>query len=396
MTAVRPRHIFISCGEASGDRYGADLVSALRALDPDLRISAVGSRRLESAGVEIVHDADALGVMGFTAVARAMPEILRARRRVGRFLVREKVDLAVPLDFPGFNGWMAGRAKALGIPVFWLIAPQVWAWGGWRIPGLRRRIDRLGVILPFEREFFAARGFDVFAMGHPLNDVYGGDFPYQDSRRRREETFQQRQGALTVGLLPGSRRQELKRLLPVLKVAGQALAGHLRDRPLHVVASVAPGLDKGLLAEGLGSEIPLSELPLPELLPTLDLALVCSGTASLEAALAGVPHEIVYKTGRLDYFLARRMVRVPHIGLANLILDEPLVLEHVQDQVAPLPLVRSLLRWVARPERRHEFYAGCDRLRERCGPGGVWERTAAAILTFLDRDTDGPGAGAET
>jgi len=389
-------HVFLSCGEASGDRYGADLVSALRASAPDLRISALGGRGLADCNIELIHSADGLGVMGFTDVARAWPAIRRARRDVSDFLRREKVDLVIPMDFPGFNGWVAGRAKSRGIPVFWLIAPQLWAWGRWRAGRLRRQVDRLGTILPFETEFFSRLDFPVFPMGHPLSDVYGKGFPYRESRQRREGVFNDRNATLTVGLMPGSRRKELDRLLPTLKVTVQALAGHLQGRSLRLVASVAPGMDDRAVAAGLDSQVEISRTPLPRLLPELDLALVCSGTASLECALAGVPHEIVYRTGRLDFAVARRLVKVPYIGLANLILDEPMVLEHIQDHALPLPLARSLMRWLARVERREAFYAACDRLRELCGPPDVWLRTAAGILEFLETTRrgrpDGPVA----
>ena len=153
-------------------------------------------------------------------------------------------------------------------------------------------------------------------------------------------------------------------------------------------------MDDREVAAGLDSQVEISQAPLAKILPELDLALVCSGTASLECALAGVPHEIIYRTGRLDYALARRLVKVPYIGLANLILDEAIVREHVQDQALPLPLARSLLRWLGRPEGREAYYGACDRLRKLCGPPGVWTRTAAEILDFLDscrrRASDGP------
>ncbi len=384
------RHIFLSCGEASGERYGADLVSALRSLDPDLRISALGGRHVESRGAELVHSSARLGVMGFAEVLHAWPAIAAARKAVGGFLQRNDVDLVVPVDFPGFNSWVAGRAHAAGIPVFWLIAPQLWAWGEWRTGGLRRKIDRLGTILPFEEQFFRDRGFDVFPMGHPLLDHYGPGFPYRESHQRRETVFNDRNSPLTIGLIPGSRRQELRHLLPVFKVTAQALHGHLNPRPLRFVASVAPGLDSRVVAEALGSEVEICRDSLPSLLPRLDLALVCSGTASLEAALAGVPHEVVYRTGRFNYALARRLVKLRHIGLGNIILDEPVVREHVQQDASPLLLARSILRWVSRPTEREAFYKACERIRERCGPAGVWERTAGALLEMLERRSDVP------
>lgn len=344
----------------------------------------MGGPQVAAAGVELVQPCGEIAVMGFAEVARALPQIRKARRTIREFLDRNPADLVVPLDFPGFNAWVAGLARARGIPVFWLIAPQVWAWGSWRTAGLRRRIDRLGTILPFEPAYFAARGFDVFAMGHPLLEDYTGAYPFLEALGRREKTLADRQRTLTVGLFPGSRRQELDHILPILKVAAQAVSSHLGPRGVRFLTSVAPGIEPSRISSVLEGRMEVVEEPVPGLLARCDLALVCSGTVSLEAALAGVPHEILYRTGALNYFFAKRLVRTQYIGLSNLILDRPVVREHIQDMASPLPLARSLLRWVARPAERQAFYADVRRIRELCGPPNVWPRTAAALLAFLD------------
>ncbi len=374
------RHVFISCGEASGDRYGAALVAALRSLDPDIRISALGGPALKQAGVEIVADSSELAVMGISEVISALPTLMKVRNRIRQYLTEQKVDLAVPIDFPGFNGNLASNARKAGIPVFWLIAPQVWAWGSWRIPGFRRKIDRLGTILPFETEFFTQRGFDVFPMGHPLMEDYGRDFPFEENLAARENRLGDRDAPLTIAILPGSRKQELKHLLPVLKVTSQAILGHMGDRNVRFVVSVAPGIDPVAISSVFESGVEITDKVLPRLLSEADLALVCSGTASLEAALAGVPHELVYRTGALNGFLGRHLVRTSHIGLSNIILGNQMIREHLQDHASPLPLARNLLRWVARPAERQDFYGHVRRLRQLCGKQGVWDRTAAAVL----------------
>ena len=376
----RTPHIFLSCGEASGDRYGAALTAALRSLAPDARISALGGPGLAAAGAEIVADSRELAVMGFSEIISALPAIMRAKRRIWDFLRDEGVDVVVPVDFPGFNGKLASRARQLDLPVFWLIAPQVWAWGGWRTAGFRRKVNRLGTILPFETAYFAERGFDVFPMGHPLMEDYGQSFAFETGLTRREHHLNNRDVPLTIGVLPGSRRQELEHLLPVLRVTCQTVMGHLPERVLKFIVSAAPGVDPVAVNRIFEGNFEVSRAPLPELLPELDLALVCSGTASLEAALAGVPHELVYRTGAFNAFVARRLVRTSHIGLSNLIMDERMVREHFQEQAAPLPLARSLLRWLARPAERQEFYADVRELRRLCGTSGVWERTAEGIL----------------
>lgn len=382
MSVGRPRHVFVSCGEASGDRYAASLASALLALDPSVRISGLGGPRLQAAGVELVRDHAELAVMGFAEVLARAPRLLAARRELAARVTGSDVDVFVPIDFPGFNGHLAAAARRRGVPVFWLVAPQVWAWGGWRTGGYRKRIDRLGVVLPFEEAWFRARGFDVFAMGHPLMEDYGGDWDFEDAVARRETHFGVRDGALTLALLPGSRRQELAQLVPTLKVAAQAVGGLLAGREIRTVVSCAPGVDEAWLAGLAGKNAEISSEPLPVLLRGVDLALVCSGTASLEAALAGVPHEIVYRTGALNYWLARRLVRTSHIGLSNLILGEDAVREHIQDDAAPLPVAAGLVRWVARPDERRAFYGAARRLRALCGRPGVWDRTARAVLAL--------------
>jgi lipid-A-disaccharide synthase len=358
-------------------------------LAPEIRISAFGGEKLAAAGAEIVADSTALAVMGFSEVVRTLPAFLKVRKRIWSHLAREKVDLVVPIDFPGFNGKLASRSQALGIPVFWLIAPQVWAWGAWRIPGFRRKVDRLGTILPFETEYFSSRGFDVFPMGHPLMEDYADTFPFEERLGEREARFNDRESPLRIAILPGSRRQELTHLLPTLKVTAQAVGAHLPDREVRFIVSVAPGVDPLQISSVFDSGFELSRKRLPELLETADLAMVCSGTASLEAALAGVPHELVYRTGAINHFVGKRLVKTPHIGLSNLILGQAMVQEHLQDDASPLPLSRALLRWLARPVERQEFYGHARNLRRVCGSPGVWSRTAAE----LNRMVVAPEAG---
>lgn len=378
------RHVFLSCGEASGDRYGARLVAALRRRDPGLRFSALGGPALAAADVEIVEPSAAVAVMGVGEVVRALPALLAARRRLDRHLATSAVDLFLPIDFPGFNGHLAATARRRGVPVFWIVAPQLWAWGGWRAGSFRSRVDRLGTILPFETGYFSDLGFTVEPLGHPLLDDYSGRFAFEASVAAREERLGQREGTLTIGLLPGSRRQELEALLPVMKVTAQAIIAHLAGREVRFVLSLAPGVDRGRVERLFTLAAETSEQPLAALLPQLDLALVCSGTASLEAALAGVPHEIVYRTGAVTAFLGRRLVKAPHIGLANLVLGRRAVREHVQDEASPLPLARDLLTWLARPADRQAFYSDMRQLRRACGEPGAWERAADAAMAMLD------------
>jgi len=376
-------HVFLACGEASGERYGAALVGALRERLPDARFTGLGGDGLADAGVEIVCGRSELSIMGFAEVLPALPAIWRARRRLARHLDDGGVDLFVPVDFPGFNLGLAARARRLGVPVFYLVAPQLWAWGGWRAGRLRRAVDLLGTLLPFEQDYFAARDVPAVWLGHPLIDVY--DKPETDRERKdREARLVSSSADLTVGLLPGSRRQEIDRLLPTMLASVERLKRRVPHRSFRWIVSRAPGVRDAELEAARAAGAEVSEASLRDLLRELDLALVCSGTASLEAAMAGVPHAIAYRTSAFNHLLARRLVRVDFIGLANLVLERALVREYVQDAATPDRLAGDLADWLSCSARRARFASGVDTLREKLGAPGVWDRAADAALSLVD------------
>ena len=377
-------HIFIACGEASGDRYGAALLAGLRRECPDVRVSALGGPAMALAGAEIIASSEPIAVMGFGEVLGRWRPILATRRRVWRHLRTGGVDLVVPIDFPGFNLRLAAEARRRGLPVFYIVPPQLWAWGAWRLRAVRRDVDRLGTILPFEPEWFRERGVAVAHLGHPLMEDYA-EFPFEARKREREQRLQDPSQPLTLGLLPGSRHQEIERLLPSLRVAAGMVQSWLGGRRLRVVVSRAPGVPARDLAQLAGSDLEISDAPLALLLERLDLALVCSGTASLETALAGVPHALVYRTSALNYAVARRLVKIEHIGLANLVLGRSLVPELLQDGAEPMHMANALLRFLNTPGQRLEFYRGCHDLRRALGGGGVWRRAARQALELVAR-----------
>lgn len=385
--AKRP-HIFLSCGEASGDRYGAALLAALRERLPELRATALGGPALAQAGAELIASSEDIAVMGFGEVATHLAAILRARRRIWRHLRDGGVDLVVPIDFPGFNLRLAAQARRRGVRVFYIVPPQLWAWGAWRLRGMRRSVDLLGTILPFEPEWFASRGVPTVHLGHPLMEDYA-EFPFGASCREREDRLQDSRQPVTLGLLPGSRLQEIERLLPAMRIAAGVIQSWLGRRRVRLVVSKAPGRHGRRLSDLAGAEARISDEPLPLLLRRLDLALVCSGTASLEAALAGVPHVVAYRTSDLNYAVARRLVHVPYIGLSNLILERQLVPEHVQQDADPLHLAGSLLGFLNASGRRREYYRGCRELRRRCGGAGAWRRAARAGAEMLPQSRGG-------
>jgi lipid-A-disaccharide synthase len=246
----------------------------------------------------------------------------------------------------------------------------------------------VGTILPFEPDFFRQAGLEVVPLGHPLMEDYAS-YPFEELLRKREANFSEPNRPLTLGLLPGSRQQEVHRLLPIFKVAALTLRSLLAPRPVAVVVSAAPETQAKEFLSFIRLGFEISEEPLVQLFSRLDLALVCSGTASLEAALAGVPHEIAYQVSKGTFFFARRLVKVQRIGLANLILGKDVVGEHLQEDVTPLPLARALGKWASVAADRQAFYNDARQLRQKCGSPGVWQRAASAILEFLAERSQG-------
>ena len=378
-SASRPTHIFISCGEASGERYALALVDALRELEPGLRFSAMGGEALARAGIGIVTPNTGLSVMGFSGILPALGRIREARGRILKHLSGGDVDLFIPIDFPGFNVGLARRARSSGCPVYYMIAPQLWAWGAWRIGGLRKAVDRLGAVLPFEPDYFGGRGIETVHFGHPLLDDYP-EHRCEQELMLRERRISDPDRPLRLGLFPGSRPQEVSALREIFLDASRSLDAGLEGRRVETILSRAAGLPSP--PPGIdGCEI--SRKPLPELLPEIDLALVCSGTASLELALANVPHVVAYRTSALNYALARRLVKVEHIALSNLILSRPLVREFIQGEATAARLRSALLDLGTNAPERARLQAGFSELRKRFGPGEFWKRTAEDVLHFV-------------
>ncbi len=367
--------MFVSAGEASGDLHGAALVRALRARWPDVRILGLGGSRMAAEGVELLAHVSDLAVMGFAEVALRLPFFLRLRRRVFRTLASESIDLVVPIDYPGFNLRLARRARGVGIPVLFYIAPQVWAWHASRAKKLAEDADAVAVILPFEEDFLRRAGADARFVGHPLIE--------QSVPPSTRADWAARTGLdpdrPVLALFPGSREQELRRHLGVFSAAATAVVA---ARPeVQPVIGAAPDLDASAY-----SAVGWPRSDGTELLRHADAALVKSGTTTLEAALAGVPFVVAYRMNPLSFAVARRLVRVPHIALANLVADERIAPEFVQGDATAPALAAALLPLLdpAAPERR-QMTEKLRRVRGALGSPGAAERVAAIAAELLER-----------
>lgn len=358
------RTVFLSAGESSGDLHGAHLARELLERDPGLRLVGLGGSRMRDAGVELLADLDTLAVMGFAEVVRSLPRLLLLRRRVRRYLRREGVDLLIPIDYPGFNLSLACHAHGMGLSVLYYIAPQVWAWRASRARKLAECADRVCVVLPFEEEFLAEYGADVRFVGHPLLDGEGPTAGSDD--------------APVLGVFPGSRAQEVERMLPPFLEASRLLRREISD--LRVRVARAPDLPRSLFPARA------VELDSPEaVLATARAALTKSGTVTLQLALAGVPMVVGHRMNRLTFLLARRLVRVDHVALVNLVAGRGLVPELLQDDVTPGGLARTVEPFLrpGDPERRR-MLEGLQEVRSRLGEPGCSARVAREAFRLLE------------
>ena len=374
------RHVLIVAGEASGDLHGARLVRAIRSLDPGITVSGIGGRMMEEAGVEIMVPSSEMAVVGLTEVFSRLYFIFRASQRLKRQLRSSRPDLLILIDYPDFNINLAGTAKECGVPVLYYISPQIWAWRRGRIKKIAERVDRMAVILPFEKDFYLNSGVQVDYVGHPLLD----SIPAGLDRDGIASEMGVKAGRPILGLLPGSRHEEIKNLLPLMVKASEIISSRYPD--LKCVLPVAPTIPAELVrsyTEGASVDIHIAHGDIYRSLSVCDLALVASGTATLETALMGVPMVVAYKVSPITFFIAKAVVRVPHIGLVNLIAGREVVPELIQDQVTPQGLAEKALSILEDGQTGKVMTKGYGLIRERLGGGGASERTAGIALAMM-------------
>lgn len=352
-------HVFLSAGEPSGDLHGGAVAAALRERWPDARLTGLGGPRMAAEGVELLAHVDDLAVMGFSEVAGRLPFFLRLLRRVRGFLRSERPDLVLPIDYPGFNFRLARAARDEKLRTLYYIAPQVWAWRRHRARVLAQLVDHLAVILPFEEEIFAPLGGRVTFVGHPLLDVE----PVTNDRSVFARSCGIEPDRPIVALFPGSRIQEVDRHMAVFADAAREIQRyHPSAQPV-----IATG---GSIPESRYATVPFARTSDAwQLLHHAEAAIIKSGTSTLQAALAGTPMVVAYRMSRMSYALARRLVRVPHVGLVNLVAGERVVPELIQDDATPAALCDAIVSFVDRSHpARARVVADLSTVRNRLRP----------------------------
>jgi lipid-A-disaccharide synthase len=371
--------LLLSCGEPSGDLYAAALTRELRALDPAAVVGGLGGPALAAAGGVLIDDYRGLAVTGLTEAIAKVPRSYATIRRLTRAARLDRPDALVVIDFPDFNFPLARRVKRLGIPVIYYISPQIWAWRAGRLKTIREIADRVLVIFPFEEAIYRDAGVPVEFVGHPLVDLAKASAP--------RDAFLRAHGlspdAPTIAMLPGSRANEVGRILPDLLAAARLIASRVPGT--QVLLARAPNLDDHLFAALRDGAPPITSIEgdTDAILASADVALTASGTATVQTALHNTPMVIVYRLSPMTYRIGRRLVKVDAVGMVNLIAGRTIVPELIQEAFTPEAVAHEAVSMLTDPARSAAIREGLADVRAKLAGTGASRRAAEAILRVV-------------
>jgi lipid-A-disaccharide synthase len=381
--------VMISCGEPSGDLYAGALARELQALRPGTRVVGFGGEHLRAAGADLVGDYRGLTVTGLIEALRVLPKAFGMQRALVAQAKRERPDVLVAIDFPDFNFRLADRLHALGVPVVYYICPQIWAWRPGRLRTLQRLVDLALVIFPFEEPIYREAGVPVDFVGHPLLDLAVSGV----SRDALLAELGLSADAPTIALLPGSRPNELRQIVPTLAAAAPLIASRL-DGAQFILAR-APNLPDRLLEPLVslgGPRVAVVAGRTDDVLSAADVVITASGTATVQTAIHGKPMVIVYRLSPLTYRLGRPLVKVDTFGMVNLVAGESLAPELIQDDLTPEAVAAETVRFFTDPAYAARTREGLHAVRRKLGTPGASRRAAEHVLALCDGRAGRPRA----
>lgn len=371
-------------GEASGDQHAASLFLELKKCLPDVRGIGMGGRKMAEAGIDIRYDSSEIGVIGLVEVLKHYGDIKRALTSMQTIVCEEKPDLLICVDYKEFNFKLAKKATDCGVKVLFYVSPQVWAWRPGRIKKYGKVIDRMAVIFPFEVPFYEREGISVRFVGHPLAEkVHPTERRQTVMKRLRLDADRP-----VVGLLPGSRTNEIKRLMPVMRATAERLAK--RFPGIQFVLLQADSVsDEALDPHLQGPRQPIKVIKgqAYDVLQCCDAVITTSGTATLEIALMGVPMAVVYRLAPLTYLIGRMLIRVPYIGLPNIVAGRRIVQEFIQNEARPERIAPEIERILTDRDYARSMRQALRTVKEKLGTGGGSERMAKLVLEMLSDKT---------
>ncbi len=379
------RKILIIAGENSGDLHASNLVKQLKRLDPTLEFLGFGGNQMKSAGVHLISNiVDRLAIIGFAEVLSKVNKIRRLFRQVRTILEQDRPCAVILIDYPGFNLRVARIAKSMGIAVIYYISPQVWAWRKGRIREIARYVDKMLVIFPFEEGIYREAGVNVTYVGHPLLDV----MKLTMTKKQVFERFQFDPNKKLIGLLPGSRKPEVERLLPVMLEAAEMIKARIPD--VQFVVPRASTVKKELIdyyIENAGFEVRVVDAYRYNVRSAMDFAIVASGTATLETAFLICPMVILYKTSFLTWIIAKNLVSLPYIGLVNVVAGDMAVPELLQNEATPLNVANRVVKILSNPKEIETIRYELVKVKEKIGGPGASKRAADQVLIVINQRT---------
>lgn len=368
--------ILISAGEASGDLHAAALIKAILALEPTAEIYGMGGEAMRSAGGDVIFDIKDHGVMGIVEVICKLPQLFKLKSAFRQLMIDRRPDCFVTIDYPDFNMRIAAVAKELGIPIVAYIAPSAWVWRKGRAKAVAKLVNKVASIFPFEYDVYKEAGANVEFVGHPLVDIVKLRLPLPEAKQKAGK----REGRSLVLLLPGSRLKEIKNMLPpmlnALKIIKAKKPGV--DFVIPRASTVPLALLKELIAVA-GVEVRIVEGDVYDVMNVADVALATSGTVTLEAALCGLPSVICYKTSAITVMIAKLLVKIPYIGLPNIVAGRKIMPELIQEEMSPDNMAKEVLNFLE-PSEHARIRTVLKEVAKRLGAPGAVERVAKIIL----------------
>jgi lipid-A-disaccharide synthase len=369
--------ILIVAGESSGDNVGGLLCAEIKILRPELELFGLGGDRMDTSGVKLLYHTNQLSILGFWEVLKHLPFIREVERKLLEEIDRRKPSLAILIDYPGFNLRLAKKLKERKIPVMYYVSPQVWAWGKGRIAKIKRIVDKMVVVFQFEKEMYEKEGVKAEWYGHPLLEIV---YP-----RQTKEEFQKRNNlgdTRYIGLFPGSRIQEIERILPAMREAITALAN--RGVTYKGIVGCAPGIDDRLYKELGGDSLLYLKAQTYDLMAYSELNLVASGTATLECAILGRPLFVLYETSPITYHIAKSMIKIPFVGLVNVVAGEKIVPEFIQGDCRANLIASKMMEFFADESYRNRRIERLSQVKAKLGNQGASKKAAQAAIGMVE------------
>jgi len=372
-------NIMILAGEPSGDIHGGHLCREIKKLSPRIQLFGMGGPEMELAGVELIHRIGNTGVIGFWEVYKEIGKYWKIFKKMVKVLEERRPDAVILIDYPGFNIRFAKKANRLGIKVYYYISPQLWAWGQWRIKKIRRSVDKMLVIFPFEKKFYNSHGIEAEFVGHPLIGTLNPDL--------RKEECQKILGISSspvIGLLPGSRKGEIEKILPILIKTAEIIREKIpeSDFILPIASSeLRPLIEVQLKHTPV--KIKTREGSAEEIIAASDLLILASGTVTLEASLFLTPMIIVYRISFFSWLMGRILLKIPYIGLVNIVRGEKIVPEFIQHQAKPEMIAQAGVDIITKPGSRERMIGELKIVRDELGRPGAAGRAAGIIINSL-------------